>query len=67
MHDLAQERVAREIKERKATTVLLQLPDGLRPTAFTLAQTLTEQTGAEIIISGDSCYGACDLALTQAQ
>jgi 2-(3-amino-3-carboxypropyl)histidine synthase len=67
MHDLDQERVAREIKERNATRVLLQLPDGLRPTAFALAQTLTEQTGAEIIISGDSCYGACDLALTQAQ
>jgi 2-(3-amino-3-carboxypropyl)histidine synthase len=67
MHDLDQERVAREIKERNASTVLLQLPDGLRPTAFTLAQILTEQTDAEIIISGDSCYGACDLALTQAQ
>jgi 2-(3-amino-3-carboxypropyl)histidine synthase len=67
MHDLDQERVAREIKERKAERVLLQLPDGLRPTAFALARTLTEQTGAEIIISGDSCYGACDLALTQAQ
>jgi len=67
MHDLAQERVAREIKERNAETVLLQLPDGLRPTAFNLAQTLTEETGAEIIISGDSCYGACDLALTQAE
>ena len=67
MHDLAQERVAREIKERNAKRVLIQLPDGLRPTAFTLARTLTEQTGAEIIISGDSCYGACDLALTQAQ
>jgi 2-(3-amino-3-carboxypropyl)histidine synthase len=66
MHDLDQERVAREIKERKASTVLLQLPDGLRPNAFTLAQTLAEETGAEIIISGDSCYGACDLALTQA-
>jgi 2-(3-amino-3-carboxypropyl)histidine synthase len=66
MHDLDQERVAREIKKRKASTVLLQLPDGLRSTAFTLAQSLTEQTGAEIIISGDSCYGACDLALTQA-
>ncbi|MBW2647567.1 MAG: diphthamide biosynthesis enzyme Dph2, partial [Deltaproteobacteria bacterium] len=67
MYDLDQDRVAREIKERNATRVLLQLPDGLRPTAFALVQTLTEQTGAEVIISGDSCYGACDLALPQAQ
>jgi 2-(3-amino-3-carboxypropyl)histidine synthase len=67
MHNLDQRRVAREIKERNASTVLLQLPDGLRSTAFTLAQTLTEETCAEIIISGDSCYGACDLAITQAE
>jgi 2-(3-amino-3-carboxypropyl)histidine synthase len=66
MHNLDQGRVAREIKKRQASTVLLQLPDGLRPTAFTLAQILTELTNAEIIISGDSCYGACDLALSQA-
>ncbi len=67
MYNLDQDRVAREIKERKATRVLLQVPAGLRPTAFTLAQTLTEETGAEIIISGDSCFGACDLALIPAQ
>ncbi len=67
MHNLDLERVIQEIKEHAASIVLLQLPDGLRNTAFTLAQTLNENTGAEIIISGDSCYGACDLALTQAE
>jgi len=66
MHDFDTQRVAEEIKERNASRVLIQLPDGLRPNALSLAETLTELTGAEILISGDSCYGACDLAIHQA-
>lgn len=67
MYDLETERVAAEIRERGARRVLIQLPDGLRPTALTLAETLTSLTGAETLISGDSCYGACDMALSQAE
>jgi len=67
MYDLETERVASEIKDTGARRVLLQLPDGLRPVAISLAETLREFTGAEILISGDSCYGACDLALIPAR
>jgi len=67
MYDLEEERVAGEIRRRGAKRVLVQLPDGLRPTAFTLAKTLTRLTGAEMLLSGDSCYGACDVALSQAE
>jgi len=66
MHDLDTQRVAKEIKERNASRVLIQLPDGLRQNALSLAETLATLTGAEILISGDSCYGACDLAIPQA-
>jgi 2-(3-amino-3-carboxypropyl)histidine synthase len=66
MYNLDTERVAEEIEKRGASSVLLQLPDGLRPTAFRLSKELKQRTGAEILISGDSCYGACDLALDQA-
>ena len=67
MYDLEPERVATEIRERGAKRVLVQLPDGLRPTAFALTETLTTLTDAEILLSGDSCYGACDVALSQAE
>jgi 2-(3-amino-3-carboxypropyl)histidine synthase len=67
MYDLETERVSEEIRRRGAKTVLLQMPDGLRPQAFALADSLRRQTGAEIIISGDSCYGACDVAVSQAR
>ena len=66
MYDMEVDRVVVEIKRRRAKRVLVQLPDGLRPMAFTLAETLERETDAEVILSGQSCYGACDLSLTQA-
>jgi 2-(3-amino-3-carboxypropyl)histidine synthase len=60
-------RVAEEIRGRGATRVLLQLPDGLRPFAFQMVKALREGTGAQVYLSGDSCYGACDLAVNQAR
>lgn len=65
-YDLEEERVIEEIKRLDARRVLIQLPDGLRPYAFKLAERL-EGTGAEIFLVGDSCYGACDLAIRQAE
>lgn len=65
-YDLEEGRVIEEIRRLNARRVLVQLPDGLRPRAFKLAERLREGTGAEILLSGDSCYGACDLALRQA-
>jgi 2-(3-amino-3-carboxypropyl)histidine synthase len=40
----------------------LQFPDGLKRRAFEVARSLRE-AGFEVLISGDPCYGACDLAL----
>jgi 2-(3-amino-3-carboxypropyl)histidine synthase len=65
MYDFETERVAGEIRSRGARRVLAQLPDGLRPYAFDLVESLSKETGAEVILSGDSCYGACDLASRQ--
>jgi len=67
LYDLEVERVSDEIKRRHAKRVLLQLPDGLRPQAFKLVSALRKGTGAEILLLGDSCYGACDVALLQAE
>ena len=40
------------------------MPEGLKPIGFRLARLLEKETGVEIVVSGDPCYGACDLALT---
>jgi len=67
LYDLELDRVVSEIKTRKAGRVLLQLPDGMRPFASQLVKTIEESTGAKVFLSGDSCYGACDIALNQAK
>jgi len=45
---------------------LLQLPEGLKPEGPRLAS-IVEKTGALSIISADPCYGACDIATTEAE
>ncbi len=61
------ERVATEVYSRGARKVLLQVPDGMRPFAFQIAEYLGKAAGVEVVVSGDSCYGACDLAARQAK
>jgi len=67
LYDLELQRVIEEVNERGSRRILLQLPDGLRPLAIRLAAEIRLGTGAQVILSGDSCYGACDLASRQAE
>ena len=52
-----------EIRRRGSKRILLQMPEGLKPIGFRLAKQLEKETGVEVFVSGDPCYGACDLAL----
>jgi 2-(3-amino-3-carboxypropyl)histidine synthase len=54
--------LVRELQSRNIKTVALQFPEGLKRKAAKLASSLKE-AGFSVIISGDPCYGACDLAL----
>jgi len=60
-----EDRIKKEIYRLDAKRVLLQLPEGLKPAAPRLAQTIAK-TGATVIISADPCYGACDIAFPDA-
>ncbi len=64
--DFEEERVRQEISKLNAKLVLLQLPEGLKPEGPRLAS-IVERTGAIPIISGDPCYGACDIAIGEAE
>lgn len=64
--DFEEERIKQEIARLNAKRVLLQMPEGLKPEAPRLAK-LVEKTGALPIISADPCYGACDLATSEAE
>jgi 2-(3-amino-3-carboxypropyl)histidine synthase len=50
------------LKQREAKKVALQFPEGLKRRAAAVATDLKE-AGFDVLVSGDPCYGACDLAL----
>ena len=50
------------LKKRDARTVALQFPEGLKRRSAEMVAALKD-AGFEVILSGDPCYGACDLAL----
>jgi 2-(3-amino-3-carboxypropyl)histidine synthase len=64
--DFEEERLKQEISRLNAKLVLLQMPEGLKPEAPRIAK-LVEKAGALPIISADPCYGACDLATSEAE
>jgi 2-(3-amino-3-carboxypropyl)histidine synthase len=63
LYELEEDKVIEGIKRRNSKRIVLQMPEGLKPIGPNLARLLEEETGAEIFLSGDPCYGACDLAL----
>ncbi len=64
--DFEEERIKQEITKLDAKRVLLQMPEGLKPEAPKLAK-IVEKCGAVAIISADPCYGACDIAVSEAE
>ena len=50
------------LKLRGAQKVALQFPEGLKRQAAAYATAL-KSAGFDVLVSGDPCYGACDLAL----
>jgi 2-(3-amino-3-carboxypropyl)histidine synthase len=64
--DLEEERVKQTILKLGAKRVLIQVPEGLKPEAPHISKTI-EKLGVQSIISADPCYGACDLAISEAE
>jgi len=64
--DFEENRLRDEIARRGAKRVLIQLPEGLKTEGPRLAA-VVEEAGATAIVSADPCYGACDLALLDAE
>jgi len=50
------------LKKRGARRITLQFPEGLKRRSAEMVAALKE-AGFEVVVSGDPCYGACDLAL----
>jgi 2-(3-amino-3-carboxypropyl)histidine synthase len=59
--DLRSDYIISLINKLGAKTVGFQFPEGLKRKGAELAKKVEEATGAEVLISGDPCFGACDL------
>lgn len=67
MYKFEEDKLIREIKERNPKLILLQLPEGLKKEAFNLVKIIKNNTKSEVIVSGEPCWGACDIALDEAR
>jgi 2-(3-amino-3-carboxypropyl)histidine synthase len=65
-YDLELEKVAEKIKNEKAKTVLIQLPDGLKPKANEIKEFLAKKVdkNTKLLFWAGSCFGACDVPLS---
>ncbi len=59
-------RIVDEIVGRGAETVLIQAPEGIKNALSKEVSKIQAETGSRIILHGDACFGACDLALAEA-
>ena len=60
-YDLEVERIVKEAKAISAKTILLHLPDGLKPKAIELVKELESKTEAVVSVWAGSNFGACDI------
>ena len=52
-----------KIKATNAKLICIQLPDGMKPMAKDIEQSITKETGARVLIWLGSNFGACDIPL----
>jgi len=61
--DFEIERIAELVEERRARVVRLQFPEGLKRYGPYVAKRIRRQIDVTVLLSGNPCYGACDLDL----
>lgn len=65
-YELELDRVVSEVRKSNVKTILLQLPDGLKPWGPALSDYLKEKTDVKVSIWLGACFGSCDLPNTNA-
>tara|TARA_Y100000310_G_C20672281_1_gene810946 strand:+ start:101 stop:1087 length:987 start_codon:yes stop_codon:yes gene_type:complete len=67
MYTFEEEKLIKELNEKKPKRVLLQLPEGLKKEGLRIATLIQEKTDSEVILSGEPLWGACDVAINEAK
>jgi 2-(3-amino-3-carboxypropyl)histidine synthase len=62
-YDLELDDVCTKIEKNGYTNILLQFPEGLKNAAVEVKDFIESKTKANVLISADLCFGACDIPL----
>jgi len=62
-YDLELDRAVEFIKKNNIKNVCVQLPDGIKPMAAYICDTIELNCGCSVFIWGNTCFGACDLPI----
>jgi 2-(3-amino-3-carboxypropyl)histidine synthase len=62
--DFEIERIVALVRENRARVLQLQFPGGLTRYGPHVAQSIKEHVNVKVLLSGNPCYGACDLDCT---
>jgi len=60
-YELELDRVVREIGDKNVKSVLLQLPDGLKPYGLVICDYVSKRCSCDVRLWLGDCFGACDL------
>jgi 2-(3-amino-3-carboxypropyl)histidine synthase len=60
-------RVIKEIKKRKAKTIFIQLPLGIKTGFMANLRKIEKATKTNVIVSGGNCWGGCDIPIDEAR
>jgi len=60
--DIPYEDICKLIEESGDRLIGLEIPEGLKRRAHDISREISYRTGSEVIISGNPCYGACDIS-----
>ena len=50
-----------EIKKKKYQTIAIQIPEGLKNNVIEIVDYIKTNTGCNVIVIADPCFGACDI------
>ncbi len=64
--DFEEEKLVAELKKKKPKRVLVQLSEGIKKNAPEISD-IIEGLGIECIFSGETCWGACSVAIQEAR
>src|SRR3989344_3172987 len=59
-------KLVKELKKRKPKKVLVQLAEGIKQNAVEISK-IIEELGIECVFSGETCWGACSVAVQEAE